>query len=252
MSLSPQEWHARYSLQASWTQSLRSFLLPRAGLEHANRVLDVGCGTGALHGELRQDNSVLVHGLDIDPDMLAEAERISPSSVFTLGDAHALPYADGSFDIALCHYLLLWVFDPSQVLSEMRRVIRRGGALLALAEPDYGGRIDFPPELVELGRLQTAALRQQGAEPEVGRRLGALFRKLGLEGVEVGVLGAQWSGPLSPVEQESEWAVIRSDLEDSLPSNRLEHLFHIDAQAWQTGARILYVPTFYAWGRAPK
>jgi SAM-dependent methyltransferase len=251
MSLSPQEWHARYSLQARWTQSLRSFLLPRAGLEHANRVLDVGCGTGAVHGELRQGNSVQVHGLDIDAEMLAEAERVSPSSVFTLGDAHALPYADGSFDIVLCHYLLLWVFDPFQVLSEMRRVTRAGGALLALAEPDYGGRIDYPSELVELGRLQTISLRQQGAEPELGRRLGALFRNFGLDGVEVGVLGAQWSGPLSLAEQESEWAVIRSDLEDSLPPNQLEQLFHMDMQAWQSGTRVLYVPTFYAWGRVP-
>jgi SAM-dependent methyltransferase len=251
MSLSPQEWHARYSLQAGWTRSLRRFLLPRAGLEHASRVLDVGCGTGALHGELHQNALIQVHGLDLDPGMLAAAARISPSSIFALGDAHALPYTDSSFDIALCHYLLLWVADPSQVLSEMRRVTRPGGALLALAEPDYGGRIDYPPELAELGRMQVASLRQQGAEPELGRRLAGLFTNLGLEGVEVGVLGAQWSGPLSLAELESEWTVIRSDLGDSLSLVQLERLRQLEAEAWQSGARVLYVPTFYAWGRAP-
>jgi SAM-dependent methyltransferase len=252
VSLSPPEWHARFSLQARWTRSLRQYLYPRAGLEHARRVLDVGCGTGALHEELQQGLSLQVHGLDLDPLMLAEAARNYPRSIFSLGDAHALPYADSSFDIVLCHYLLLWVADPLQVLSEMRRVTRPGGALLALAEPDYGGRIDFPPDLDQLGRLQTRALRRQGAQPEMGRRLSALFTSLELEAVEVGVLGAQWSGPLSPAEQESEWAVIRSDLDDILPASQLRRLRQLDALTWQSGERVLYVPTFYAWGRAPK
>jgi len=212
----------------------------------------VGCGTGALHEELQQGLSLQVHGLDLDPLMLAEAARNYPRSIFSLGDAHALPYADSSFDIVLCHYLLLWVADPVQVLSEMRRVTRPGGALLALAEPDYGGRIDFPPDLDQLGRLQTRALRRQGAQPEMGRRLSALFTSLELEAVEVGVLGAQWRGPLLPAEQESEWAVIRSDLDDILPASQLRRLRQLDALTWQSGERVLYVPTFYAWGRAPK
>lgn len=252
MSLSPPEWHARFSLQARWTRSLRQYLYPRAGLEHARRILDVGCGTGALHEELQQGLSLQVHGLDLDPLMLAEAARNYPRSIFSLGDAHALPYADSSFDIVLCHYLLLWVANPLQVLSEMRRVTRPGGALLALAEPDYGGRIDYPPDLDQLGRLQTRALRRQGAQPEMGRRLSALFTSLELEAVEVGVLGAQWRGPLSPAEQESEWAVIRSDLDDILPASQLRRLRQLDALTWQSGERVLYVPTFYAWGRAPK
>jgi SAM-dependent methyltransferase len=252
MSLSPPEWHARFSLQARWTRSLRQYLFPRAGLAHANRVLDVGCGTGALHEELQQGLSLQVHGLDLDPLMLAEAARNVPRSIFSLGDAHALPYADSSFDLVLCHYLLLWVANPLQVLSEMRRVTRPGGALLALAEPDYGGRIDFPPDLDQLGRLQTRALRRQGAQPEMGRRLSALFTSLELEDVEVGVLGAQWRGPLSPAEQESEWAVIRSDLGDNLSASQLKRLRQLDERTWQSGERVLYVPTFYAWGRASR
>jgi SAM-dependent methyltransferase len=249
MRLAPQEWHARFSLQARWTQALRSYLLPRAGLESARRVLDVGCGTGALQGELRQRLSTLVHGVDIDPGMLTEARRNSPGSIFTLGDAHNLPYEDGSFDLTLCHFLLLWVANPSEVLSEMRRVTRPGGALLALAEPDYGGRIDYPSELAELGRLQADSLRRQGAEPELGRRLASLFTSLRLENIESGVLGAQWSSPLSPAELESEWAVIRYDLGASLSMSELEHLRQVDAEAWRSGRRVLYVPTFYAWGR---
>jgi hypothetical protein len=124
--------------------------------------------------------------------------------------------------------------------------------VLALAEPDYGGRIDYPPELAELGRLQVASLRQQGAEPELGRRLIGLFTNLGLESVEVGVLGAQWSGAISATEWESEWAVLRSDLGDSLPPSQLERLSQLDALAWQSGVRVLFVPTFYAWGKVAR
>jgi len=252
MSLSPREWHARFSLQARWTQSLRSYLYPRAGLSGAKRVLDVGCGTGALQVELNQRLKTQIHGLDLDPRLLAEAVRNCPASTFTLGDAHNLPYVDKSFDLTFCHFLLLWVADPSLVLSEMRRVTRPGGALLALAEPDYGGRIDYPPELAEIGCLQAASLRQQGAEPELGRRLASFFHNLELEGVETGVLGAQWNQPFSPEEQESEWAVVFHDLGDKLSPNQLDHLRQADAEAWKSGERVLFVPTFYAWGRVPE
>lgn len=251
MSLSPGEWHARYSLQARWTQPLRNYLYPRAGLNSARRVLDVGCGTGALQLELNQSPTIQIHGLDLDPSLLAEAERNCPRSTFTLGDAHNLPYVDKSFDLTFCHFLLLWVADPARVLSEMKRVTRPGGALLALAEPDYGGRIDYPPELAEIGRLQADSLRQQGAEPELGRQLASLFCNLGLEEMETGVLGAQWTRPLSPEELESEWAVVLHDLSDRLSSNQLDYLHRVDAEAWQSGRRILFVPTFYAWGRVP-
>lgn len=251
MSLSVQEWHARFSLQARWTQPLRSFLYSRAGLDGAARVLDVGCGTGALQGELSQYLSMQVHGLDLDPALLAEAVRNHPRSIFTLADANAMPYVGGSFDLTLCHYLLLWVADPRQVLLEMRRLTRPGGALLVLAEPDYGGRVDYPVELAELGCLQAASLRQQGAEPESGRRLIGLFSSLGLDSVETGVLGAQWSGPLSIQELESEWAVLRSDLQGWLSPEQFEQLRHLDEKSWQRGERVLFVPTFYAFGRLP-
>jgi SAM-dependent methyltransferase len=251
MSLSPQDWHRRFSQQARWTQDLRKHLFSRAGLDLRARILDVGCGTGILQLELRSEGFPHIHGLDIDPRLLSQAKRNSPSDLYVLGDAHSIPYADHSFDLTLCHFLLLWVENPNRVLGEMRRVTRQGGVLMILAEPDYGGRIDYPPELVSLGRLQAESLRAQGAEPEMGRLLGSLLSSLGLEKVETGVLGAQWSGNPPLDEIESEWAVIRSDLGNRLSQEQLHKFKEIEARAWERGARVLFVPTFFGWGIVP-
>jgi SAM-dependent methyltransferase len=251
MSLSTREWHDRFSQQARWTQDLRHYLYDRAGIERAARILDVGCGTGILQIELAVIGNASTHGLDINSQFMTQAAHNSPSGRYVLGDAHSMPYVGASFDLSLCHFLLLWVENPAKVLREMRRVTRPGGALLVLAEPDYGGRIDYPPELVTLGKLQAEALSDQGAEPEMGRRLWSLLSGLGLENVETGVLGAQWSDQPQPEELESEWKMIRSDLGNRISRDQLDQWQEMDARAWERGARVLFVPTFYAWGKVP-
>jgi hypothetical protein len=129
----------------------------------------------------------------------------------------------------------------------MQRVTRPGGWVLALAEPDYGGRVDYPEALAEAGRLQAEALRAQGAEPNMGRRLMALFRQTGLAQVSAGVLGGQWHSD-DPGDWRAEWAVLRADLGDRLTEAEYELLYRIEAEARQTGERVLFVPTFYAAG----
>lgn len=253
IKFSPETWHTRFLQQARWTRDLRQHLYQRLGLSQAGSVLEVGCGTGALLEELSYLVSGFVCGLDIEPSFAKMAMRNAPRARLVQGDAHALPFPSHTFDLALCHFLLLWVHDPLQVVREMRRVVRSGGAVLALAEPDYGGRIDHPPPLAALGEMQRQALQRQGADPFIGRRLGELFHQAGLNEIEVGLLGGQWSIPPSPQEWEMEWQVLQADLEH-LPqfSGDLEGLKRLEAQAWRDGSRILFVPTFYAWGMVPE
>jgi hypothetical protein len=131
----------------------------------------------------------------------------------------------------------------------MARVTRPGCAVLVLAEPDYGGRIDSPAELTILGKLQTEALRRQGADPETGRKLASLLRDAGLKDIEIGVLGGQWRGNTSVNNWQSEWEILANDLQDLLSAQELARLRVKDITARQSGERILFVPTFYAWGR---
>jgi SAM-dependent methyltransferase len=252
MDLTPQNWHQRFSQQARWTQDLRDYLYQQVGIDKARRVLEVGCGTGAILADLPSVTLMCV-GLDINYEYLQLAIRNSLRVELTQGDGFALPYRDACFDITFCHFLLLWLEDPFQVLREMVRVTRPGGAVLALAEPDYGGRIDHPEELTVLGQWQMESLRQQGADPLMGRKLAGLFSELGLNTVETGALGGQWSGIPDWGAWESEWAVLESDLkEEPSFSEKLGFLKKLDKSAYEQGERVLFVPTFYAWGLVPE
>ena len=254
MALSPGEWHRRFQQQARWTHDLRRYLFERVDVSDLGSILSVGCGTGAILQELVAQDSggaQRIFGLDINQKFLDIAQENIPLVRLTCGDAHQLPYPSASFDLSLCHFLLLWVENPIQVLAEMRRVTRPGHAVLALAEPDYGGRIDFPYELEQLGEWQQAALSGQGADPQIGRKLGGLFSGAGLIDIKSGVLGGQWSGLPEQEAWESEWAMLRSDLAGSVPAAQLDSLQAQDQRAWQRGERVLYVPTFYAWGSVP-
>jgi len=248
MSLSPADWHHRFLQQSGWTRPVRRYLLARLGLSASSRILEAGCGTGAITAGLRQDTPARVFGLDLNPAFLRLARHNDPATRFTAGDALRLPYPGGCFQAVVCHFFLLWVKDPAAALNEMLRVTQPGGAVIAFAEPDYGGRIAHPPALADLGRLQAAALRQQGADPGMGRQLSGLFHAAGLENIETGLLGAQWQGRPSPEEVDSEWAVLEDDLSGALPPQRLQEMRQVDAAARASGQRVLFVPTFYAIG----
>ena len=249
MQRSTEDWHARFKQQAGWTGQLRRYLLARLDLDGASRVLEVGCGTGAITAALNAETPARIFGLDLNLSFLGLARQSDPETDLCGGNALALPFTDGCFSAVACHFFLLWITDPAAVLAEMARVTCPGGFILALAEPDYGGRVDYPPPLDELGAWQAEALRQQGAAPNRGRELAGLFHAAGLQAVETGVLGGQWQEQPDLADIQAEWATLEADLAGSVPAERLAELKKMDRAAWQSGARVLFVPTFYAVGK---
>ena len=240
------DWHKRYVQQAGWTSELRNYLFKRAGLSGARRVLEVGCGSGAILSGLV--TGAAIHGLDREPDCLAEAHRYAAQANLACADALHLPYGGSVFDITFCHFLLLWVGDPLQALREMKRVTRPGGSILALAEPDYSARVDKPEELAVLGRWQAESLRRQGADPAVGSRLPELFGQAAIRSVETGSLQPAGMNRPAPGEWELEWAVLEADLAGMIPAAEIQRLKRLDEAAWQRGGRVLHVPTYWILG----
>lgn len=250
MMLTPRDWHARYTQQAKWTSELRRFLYSHIDIDDMNQVLEVGCGTGVISMELNSLFTAKVHGLDIEPANLHLAATLDPQSYFTLGDAHSLPYPTNMFDLTLCHFLLLWVMNPIKVVQEMARVTRTDGYIIALAEPDYGGRIDYPDELDVVGKWQQESLYKQGADAQIGRRLAEIFNLAQLSDIQIGVLGGQWSGRNLMEDWSNEWQILENDY--SLLAEKIhnwEYYKSLDRSHRQQGDRILFVPTFYAYGK---
>jgi SAM-dependent methyltransferase len=247
--LSPADWHARYLLQAGWTASIRDYLYQRASLQDARRVLEVGCGSAAICKTLHRAGQARVIGLDIDPGILQLAQDYDPDSVFVNGDGVHLPFGAATFDVVVCHFLLLWLKSPLAALQEMARVCTPGGAVLALAEPDHDGRIDAPQVLEKLGSLQTHGLKKQGANTRAGRQLRGWFNQSGLEVIESGILGGQWQGSPSDEFLASERDMLRHDLKGWLAPAQIERYCDLEQAAWAEGSRVLHVPTFYAIGR---
>jgi len=242
--------HQRFIEQASWTAGIRRILLADLPSGADSRVLEVGAGTGAITIELAgRARGGRVFALDIDFAACRYGARSAPAASWHCADAQALPLPSGSLDGVVFHYVLLWLRDPLSALREARRVTRPGGEVLALAEPDHRARIDYPEPLETIGDLQTEALRKQGADTTIGRRLRGLFAAAGLGDVRAGVIGGEWAGPTGTGPPRSEWPTLREDLAASLAPAELDALEHLDREAWARGERVLFVPTFYASGR---
>jgi ubiquinone/menaquinone biosynthesis C-methylase UbiE len=243
------DWHDRYQQQAHWTNQLRHYLLSKVNIKTAKRICEVGCGTGAVLSDPELSHGMALFGVDINESYLHQASQVFQLTNLCVGDGVNLPYPDACFDLSFCHFLLLWVQDPSSILKEMIRVTHIGGNIIAMAEPDYGGRIDYPEKFRWIGQLQKMALENQGANPEIGRRLSSLFATNKLRNIETGVLGGQWIQPNDSQSLKNEWAVLREDLQGLLPENIMQQYEEMDAQSWRNQARTIFVPTYYAIGQ---
>jgi SAM-dependent methyltransferase len=252
MPLSIQDWHNRFVIQAQWTRALRLYFFDLINLDPADRILDIGCGTGALIPDLHALSPAEIYGGDVSLEHLQQAAQLAPDAGLIGADVHQLPFSDQTFDMVLSHYFLMWVGDTSQAIKQMIRIIKPGGYLVAFAEPDYGGRIDYPPEFILFRDYQIEGLLRVGADPRMGRKLPGLFHAAGLQEVQCGAYDGRWESSLSREDIESEWAVLEEDLKGILSAAEIRELKKHEQKSLKNGSRLIYVPTFYAWGRVPQ
>jgi ubiquinone/menaquinone biosynthesis C-methylase UbiE len=104
----------------------------------ARSLLEVGCGTGHFTAALAEQGFFVV-GLDRAPAMIAEFRRLRPGLPVVLGDAHRLPFQDGTFDVTVFVSTLEFLEEPDAALAEAVRVSRKGIVLIVLNTWSPGG-----------------------------------------------------------------------------------------------------------------
>lgn len=111
-----------------------------AGVRTGARVLDVGCGPGALTTELvARLGPGAIAAVDPSEPFVTAARTRHPGVDVRLASAEALPFDDDEFDAALAQLVVHFMADPVGGLGEMRRVTRAGGVVVACVWDHAGG-----------------------------------------------------------------------------------------------------------------
>ena len=152
------------ALFAEWAPRLTDL----AGVAPGQAVLDVACGTGIVARTVAdvQRGKGRVVGLDLNEAMLAVARRVRPEIEWRQGDAARLPFADGTFDVALCQMAFMFFPDRTQVLKEMARVVTASGTVAFSVPSRLESQPAYAPFVEMAARL---------AGPEATGLLGTYF-----------------------------------------------------------------------------
>lgn len=157
------------------------------------QVLDVACGTGILARTavpLVAPNGRVV-GLDVNEGMLSVAQKQTSAVEWRPGQAEALPFEDGSFDVVVSQFGLMFFADRQQALAEMVRVLRENGRLAVAVWDSLENTPGYAAVVSLLARLFGADVAEGLRSPYVlgdKTELAALFADLPLAELQVETL----------------------------------------------------------------
>ena len=164
----------------------RQTILRALALQPGERAIDIGSGPGLLACEMAVavGRSGRICGVDVSENMLALARaRRSPAGSgeieYQEAGAHTLPYAEESFDVAVCTQVYEYVDDVPAALLELGRVLRPGGRALVL-DTDWDSIVWASSDNERMDRV-LAAWEEHLVHPHLPRTLTRLLRDAGLE-----------------------------------------------------------------------
>ncbi len=223
-----------------------------AGVRAGQRVLDVGCGPGALTAVLvDRVGAGAVAAIDPSPPFVEAARGRFPGADVRQGVAEHLPYEDDAFDASLAQLVVQFMSDPVAGLHEMARVTRPGGVVAVCVWDHGGGRGPLSPFWSTVKALRPQVRGEAGGAGVHEGHLGALATEAGLSAIESGELtvsvayagfddwwkpytmgvgpAGDWVAGLDPDERER----VRGACAERLPQGP----FEITATAWTVTAR---------------
>jgi SAM-dependent methyltransferase len=128
------------SFMGRYSVLLAPQLADLAGVAEGQRALDVGCGTGALTGELvTRLGASSVSAVDPSEPFVASVRDRHPGVDVHQAPAERLPFPDDTFDLALAQLVVHFMSDPVAGFAEMARVTRPGGVVAACVWDHAGG-----------------------------------------------------------------------------------------------------------------
>ena len=200
--IAAEKWRAKSAVLGSKvTEALVEYAQPRPGMQ----VLDLACGTGEPGISLAQRVGPQGHvtAADLSAELLELAgQRANAKGLENFStqqaDAHKLPFADRSFDLATCRFGVMFFADVERALTELRRVLKAGSRACFAA----WGPIEQPYWQTTMGIVHRHAggsmLEPGGADPFRFSKAGSLtklLRAAGLEEVEESVRKLPWTWP---------------------------------------------------------
>jgi SAM-dependent methyltransferase len=129
-----QRWASRQAAQDILLAPVADILIDRAKPQAGERIIDVGCGSGATSIAFARKVAPSGHvfGVDVSGPMLERARQSAPKDLpveFTLADATIYPFVPASFDLLASRFGVMFFADPAKSFANMRKALRPSGRL---------------------------------------------------------------------------------------------------------------------------
>lgn len=266
MSVELSDEHLRLLAHHKFKEPERRQMVEDLEIAPGDRVLDLGCGIGLWSGWLAEkvapDGRVV--GVDVSQASISvarERTRSDPHSdviEYVVGDARAIPFESGGFDVVFCANTLEYFVDPYHYLREMKRVVRSGGKVV-VKDIDAGHMALYPlnselmahiilamTELVRHRRSNLDEYAGRVLDFFVGRKLHGYFQGVGFERITTKSYPIERTQPLDRMAKQHLKGLGEFWLSELVPFLSTNHLAELQVLFDEkSGKFLLSRPDFY-------
>jgi ubiquinone/menaquinone biosynthesis C-methylase UbiE len=123
-------------VEGKTSQKFYDLIMQEISLKQGDKVLDVGCGTGALLKRISDTVEIDGYGVDVEENMILEAKKKCQQMQFSIAQCNQLPFEDNSFDAVIACMAYHHFDDKAGFSREAARVLKPGG-MLYIADPRF-------------------------------------------------------------------------------------------------------------------